>query len=107
MRALNRSAPLPCEIHASDSLGPMYNRAMVEEHNSVQLQVADGRNLAVDGAYRWSQEGPNFSHAESAINHLNFDYDRLVTAQSVFRIVDLWGAVLMEDSAIRARIRKR
>ncbi len=80
---------------------------MVEEHNSVQLQVADGRNLAVDGSYRYSQVGTNFSNTESAINHLNFNYEQLVTAQSFFRIVDLQGAVLMEDSAIRARVRRR
>ena len=87
----------------------MYTQSYQPELNpAVQLLVADGRNLAVDGGYRYSQVGTtNFSNIASAINHLNFNYEQLMTAQSVFRIVNLQGAVLMEDSAIRAQVRMR
>lgn len=39
----------------------------------------------------------HFSNTESAINHMSFDNEQLITAQRVFRIVDLRGPVLMED----------
>lgn len=80
---------------------------MVEEHNSVQLQAADGHNLAINSGYRYSQVGDNFSNTESAINYLSFNYQQLMTVQRIFRIVDVHGEVLMEDSAIRAHVRMR
>jgi hypothetical protein len=80
---------------------------MFEEHNSVQLQVARGHNLAVRQGYLWSQVGANHKNTDSAIIYLKLNPEELMTAQSVFRIVDLEGAVLMDDSAIRTQVRKR
>jgi hypothetical protein len=81
---------------------------MIEENNSVKLQFANRHNLVAGGGYRWSQvDDTNFSDSQSAITYLGFNYDRLVTGQNVFRIVDSNGAVLLEDPDIQAGVRKR
>ena len=81
---------------------------MAEEHSSVTLQVANRHNLIASGGYRWSQvDGTNFSNLQSAMTYLGFNHERLVTAQTVFRIVDSHGSVLLEDPDIQAGVRKR
>jgi hypothetical protein len=81
---------------------------MFEEHNSVQLQIANGHNLVVGRGYIWSRVGgTNHKTSDSAITYLELNPDQLMVAQSIFQIVDMQGAVLMDDSAIRARVRRR
>ena len=80
---------------------------MVEEHNSVKLQAADRHNLvAGTGDYRWSQVHTPFKDTKAAITYLNHTPEQLVGSR-LFRIIDLQGTVLMEDSAILAQVRKR
>jgi hypothetical protein len=78
----------------------------VVEQNAVRLESADHHHLSADG-YRWAQVDQNFSNIESAINYLCFCDEKLIAARSVFRIVDLSGTVLLEDGAIRSRVRPR
>jgi len=81
---------------------------MVEEHNPVELQVADGRNLGQDGPQFVRVVGsPDFTNIASAITYLNIERDELVTAENVFRIVDLKSrAVLMKNRAIQLEIKR-
>ena len=80
---------------------------MIEEHNSVQLQGAHCINLAADSGYRWAPIGPNHKNAESVATYLSLDYDRLMAAHDIFRIVDLEGKLIKDDAWIRANARRR
>jgi hypothetical protein len=81
---------------------------MAEEHNPVELQVADVRNLGQDGPRFARVVGsPDFSNTAAAITYLNIERDELVTAENVFRIVDLKSrAVLMKNRAIQLEIKR-
>jgi hypothetical protein len=80
---------------------------MSEEHNPVELQVADVRNLGQDGPRFARVVGsPDFTNAASAITYLNIERDELVTAERAFRIVDLkTHAVLMKNREIQLEIK--
>ena len=79
---------------------------MAEEHNSVQLQVADRHNLPLRFAHMTLAGYSDFTNADAVVNCLRLNPE-VITNDRVFQIVDSRGAVVMDDCKIHEAVRRR